>query len=390
MRSRLVLPVLVLIVIGIGSAIGYGKNLTHLLQLQPMPESDVTGSLRGGDFRFFWSEGYYVARGEAVRAYNRSDIVALPPMPPVNPGSHLSLYPPVWFLLVEPFGAMDFPTAWFVWMWGSVALYLAGVIMAFRREIYAVPLALGFGGFWLALDFGQNSVALAGLYLLVLACLPKREFPAGVLLGLAALKPHLGLPIPLWLFFRSHTMAILWAVLAIAALVAASWLRYGPEVWHVYLGEVYRPLKRLADFESVRPERMISLYASLRLWGAEAVTALVAQGVLALVALGMLIAVCRRAWDPQLPMAAAVVAGLLVTPHAYGYDLALLILPILVLVRRAQKRGWEIGDFEVFLPAYGLPFFTAYVNEATHLPVVPAYLLLFLYRLRQHSLQDRD
>lgn len=388
--ARGVLPPFLLVLVGLGAALLFGFYGGGFDTFRPITPSEITTTLRGGDFRIFWSTGYFVAQGDLARAHDDASLKALPPLQHVGVGGNLALYPPSWLLLVEQLGALDFPMAWALYLWGSVALFLLGVGLAFRGTPYAVPLALGFGGFWLALDFGQNTLGLAGLYLLTLAALPKRELAGGVCLGLATVKPHLGVLIPLFLLLRRHVGAIFWALVVLGGLIALAAHRYGPDVWTDYVESLRKPVNRLLAFETVRPEAMISTYAGLRLAGLTATHALIGQGLVALLALKMMVSVCRRSYDPHLPFAATITATLLVLPHAYGYDLVLLVIPILVLIARAQKRGWRLEDWEALLPAYLAPFFVVALNLAVRAPVFPLILLLLLHRLRYHSRYTAD
>ncbi len=336
---RFVVPPFLFVLVGLGSFFLYGIYGEGFKTFRPLQPAEITTTLRGGDFRIFWSSGYFVARGDWARAQDDASLKALPPLQHVGVGGNLALYPPHWLWLMGTFGALDFPTAWMIYLWVSVLLFLVGVGLAFRETYPAVPLALGFGGFWLVLDFGQNTLALAALYLLARAALPKRERAAGLCIGLATVKPHLGILLPLWLLLRRHVGSVFWAVLVLGGLVALMTHQYGPALWLDYLHALRKPVDRLLAFETVRPEAMISTYAGLRLAGLNATHALIGQGVVALLALKMMVSTCRRSYDPHLPFAATIVATLLVLPHAYGYDLILLIIPLLVLVERAHAQA---------------------------------------------------
>lgn len=391
MRKPFVIPQLWLVLFGLLAAAVYvGDRSTIVPRLSLMHASDVSSTTTGGDFRLFWAQGYLAASGKPLAVYSAADIAAVGPVASLRGKIDIrpSFYPPNFVLLMEALGRLDFARAWHLYSWGSVLLLAFVTVLAFRREYYALPLLAGFGGLWCALSFGQNSIVLATLYLGVAAWSVRHEMAGGLLLALASFKPHLGILAPLMLLWRGQYATIMWAILGSAALAGLTVFYYSPQMWLAYFDVLRAPAERLLDFSNVQGSNMISLYATLRQHGLEPVYALAAQGVLALAAVQMLWRICRRALDPMLPVAALVTATLLVMPHAYSYDLVLLFIPIMVIVKRAQALGWCWADAEALLPAYAIPYYAGQLNQSLMLPVVPAILLLLLYRLKQHSRMD--
>lgn len=393
MRRPFVAPPLLLALIGLLAAIFYAQQKpTGALELQLLTPAEVNSGIKGGDFRLFWAQAHLAATGHAEQAYDVSAVAQQEIMRPVAQKAEVrpSFYPPHYLLLMQPLGALPYEKAWHVYNWGSVLALALVTVFAFQGEVYALFLLAGFGGLWCALAFGQNSIILTALYMAVTVWGARRERLSGLVLALASFKPHLGILAPFVLLWRAQWRTILWAVLGIAALGLLTLQAYGAQIWATYLEAARTPMQRLLDFDNVRADSMISLYAGLRHLQVPLDYALAAQAALALVALQMLWRICRRALDPQLPAAAMIMATLLAVPHAYSYDLVLLFVPLMVVVRRAQQLGWQWGDVEALLPVYALPFFVGQLNQALPVPVVPAILLLLLYRLKQHSRMDHD
>jgi len=311
---------------------------------------------------------------------------ALAPLRHQPVGGWLTPYPPTWLLIVRVFGALAFPQAWLAYLWASLGLVLVGVVAAFRSQLrFAVPLTLGFCGVWVAAAFGQNTLGIAGIALLGLAALPRHSLLGGICLGLVTFKPHLSVLIPLALVAGRFYRALAGFVLGAVGLFAASLASFGPAAWLDYLQNATRPIDRLLEFKTMRPELMISTYAGLRVGGLGSVWALTGQAVVALGAAVALVGIVRRSPSPQLALAATVVATLLAVPHAYSYDLVLLTIPILVLVSLAQEVGWQQQDLEVTTLAYLLPILVEPGNAFAHAPVTPLLLLVILQRLDHHS-----
>lgn len=389
MFRRPSLSLLFVLLIAVQALGWWGREVPHLFRLAPMSADEVLHSELGGDFRFFWAAGHLVSIGQPLAAYRAEAMAAQDSLRELRPeqgvGAQPLLYPPFVLPVLGALGALPYAEAWLVYEGASLMLLALAVLLAFPRQLWALPVAAGFGGLWSALNFGQNTVALTALYLLIMACAPLKEMRMGALLALASFKPHLGVVMPLWLVLRRHFLAAFVALLGVAALVGWTGHSYGWEIWTAY-GEAMRyATNRLQAFGTVRPVSMISLYASLRQFGVEVWPALAAQGALALLALWGLLRVCRDALDPHKPLAAAILVTLLAMPHCYAYDLVLLLIPLLVMLKTSFERGWRLGDVEVLLPLYILPFYIKFINAATHLPVMPLLLLWALYHLVQQT-----
>lgn len=355
-----------------------------------MPPENVRQGIGGGDYRLFWAQGNLAAQGDPLGGYDANVINNTPAVRHLRDTIDVrpSFYPPHFVMLMQPLGYLDYPQAWHIYNWGSVLLLAFVTVFAFRREYYALPLLGGFSGLWCALSFGQNSIILTALYMALAAWGARHERLGGLLLSIASFKPHLGLLVPLMLLWRQHYRTFVWAVLGVAALVAATLALYGEAIWLRYWEVLQEPMNRLVDFRHVQGQYMISLYSILRTHQVPPVYALLVQVALALVAVQMLWRICRRALDPMLPVAALVTATLLAIPHAYSYDMILLFIPVMVIVRRAQRYGWHWADVEALLPVYIIPYYVGAINSATQLPLAPLALLLLLYRLKQHSRMD--
>lgn len=388
MNRPLFIPSFVVVLVALLALAWWTQQVPHLLSVTPMSEDEVLHSELGGDFRVFWAAGHIAATADPRKVYDRAEIAKQDTLRELRPDQAIAqslFYPPLVLPALAWLGDKPFAEAWLIYEGGSLLLLAVAVVLAFPRQVWALPVAAGFGGLWLALDFGQNTVLLTALYLLALACLPLKEVRLGAVLALASFKPHFGLVIPLWLILRRSWVAVLAASVFTAALVGLSVYAYGPEIWEDYLGSLQAASDRLADFKVVRPSTMISTYAAVRQFGFNHVEALVAQGGIALLALWGLISCARQSIDPQKPLAAALLAALLIVPHGYAYDLVLLLVPVLVMLKSASEHGWGLRDAEVILPLYLAPFYVPQLNLATRLPVVPLLLLWALYHLVQLS-----
>ena len=109
-------------------------------------------------------------------------------------------------------------------------------------------------------------------------------------------------------------------------------------------------------------------------------------GALVAVTLVALVLIALRARDIDEALAAAVLAGLLVSPHAQAYDLTILLLPAAVLIRSA---GWPEVTTLAFVIYAGTAVGVA-VGYLTPVHPVPIMLAALMLRLTVHSMVRRQ
>jgi Glycosyltransferase family 87 len=277
------------------------------------------------------------------------------------------LYPPFYYLWVSPLSRLDYRSAAHVWAALSVAALVASVALVLGFDAGAsVPL-----GAWLAASLcyvpvgeslvsGQKSLFLllifAGTYRLLAA---RRPALAGALFACAAFKPQLVLVIPL-VMLAKREWRFLGGMAATGAVLAAQSVWVGYRASLGWIDQTLHPMPQPALIG--RSHSWIG-FARLLVgeWSGPAVLAL----ALALVA-GTLIVLWRllpARFDFAHPrfrieFAAMVLVTALASPHLYTYDLAILVLPLIVLAREmpsippatpALRRLWLVALLAVFL-----------------------------------------
>ncbi|MDE2499414.1 MAG: DUF2029 domain-containing protein, partial [Alphaproteobacteria bacterium] len=178
---------------------------------------DILGRPLGTDFSSFYAAGRLVLEGTPTAPYAPATQYA---QQQVLFGADTPFYawqyPPLFLIIVAPLALLPYPLALFAWQGGTFALYLwtlAGIIKAWMPSDRTVAAALDSSWWILAFGFpaifvnpahGQNgflSAAVLGAALLMLDC---RPVVAGILFGLLAYKPQLGVMIPLVLLTTSR------------------------------------------------------------------------------------------------------------------------------------------------------------------------------------------
>lgn len=275
----------------------------------------------------------------------------VPDLPELVPFVRPSFYA----FLLAPLALLPFTTAFWAWL-GLQAGILASVCFWMQRQWGgdALILASMFLPTALGIAHGQDCALMLGIvtgaYILARR---DRNFWAGAVLGLGLIKFHLFLLWPVVLILNRQWQLMAGAALSVTAELAISWILGGTTGFRNYF-----ELLRMKDLSRLNPspELMINVH-SLPLhiglsgtWGLSVLAALVML-VLILATLA-----CRRAplwrW-----MAVAAVGSLLIAPHVYGYDAALLLLPLMTAIYSPDSPGHV--RFAAIVLLTPLPFMTA-------------------------------
>jgi len=226
-------------------------------------------------------------------------------------------YPPTALLLIKPFGLLPF--------WPSLLAWSAGgalaMILAARRIMPLAAIALGlatYAGIGVLVG-GQISLFIGALVIAAISASQSRW--RGLLLGIAAvIKPQSLLAAPIGLVAERNWRAIGWAVAASLALVAASMVLFGPQLW-------LRWGQELPRFQAVLEQRGldtsdVGLYGLARSLGLPGVLYVIGIPLAGLTTWTMF----RSEAKPLDRYAAFAASSVLLSPYTLYYDLAGLTL----------------------------------------------------------------
>lgn len=328
------------------------------------------GVPRVTDFNAYWAAGRLTVDGEAASAYDVSNLVALLTR---QFGSAFAdanfpfFYPPLFFLAVAPLGLFPYAMAAAIWIGTTMAAYLAAMCAIFpRREIFFLALAAP-ALLW-CIFVGQNGLLTAALAGGALALLDRRPVVAGMLFGALAYKPQFGLLIPLVLAATGRWRAFASAAATLAALLALSGFAFG---WNIFPGFVEAMTSANASLlgKGALPWfKMQSIYGFARMTGLGAPAAWAIHGTLALAAAAATLMLWRSRADYELKAAALATAMLAVSPYSCIYDLPLVTVPVIFLIRDGLARPLSLAEKLGLGLAYMLPL----VFPIADMPVGPA------------------
>ena len=335
----------------------------------------------GDDFVNYWSGAFLAWHGRAAEVYNwpvyhafQTGIVgeAL--------GTYIYGYPPVLLVLTAPLPLLPYIPGLAVWLaagwfafWHALRLALAGrdgLLLALATPAVFINAYGGQNGTWTAAFFGGG-----------LCLLKRRPFLAGTLFGLMIYKPHLGLLIPVALIAGRQWIAVAGATISAGTLVVASVLLLGPEIWRDYLQIATILRQTILEQGAGGWHRLVSVFVSARLLGADVLSAYVAQAAVGLVAAGVVALAWFRDAPAPIRYALLVLGTFLATPYLLDYDM---VVGAFVAVWLTRPENVVHHSQRTVLITVGLvliaPLFAALLTNTTGfalgpLFVIPAFVL---------------
>jgi hypothetical protein len=264
------------------------------------------------------------------------------------------VYPPFYYQAMSLFSYLNFPVASRVWViFCGFAVTICGFLLS--RYYPRCRKTLGVGMFasvvfvplLLCLAMGQKStwilLILSSTFLLLHH---HRPFSGGLVFGLIAFKPHLGLVIGLAMLLKGHWKFAIGAVSTVAVLVGVSWVK-NPKAWVDYLSVV----SSMGDYVQSGGYQLADSHS---LWGAcqlsfsfvSATMVKVITVVCGIVVLGLLYRILKHRYDLSstqfsVQYSAMVLATVMLSPHFYTYDLVILLLPMLLVVSSYETAQWK-------------------------------------------------
>lgn len=328
------------------------------------------------DFSDFWRAGLTARLPNG----NFSHLLLQPGVQfPLPGGYHEGFpYPPLILLPAGLISHLPFEPAFFIWtvIWiivASWALRCAGLSWTVIASALLSPAAL-----W-NIELGQLGLIGGALLVAGLLLAPKRPWRGGVLLGLLACKPQLGLMVPAMLVGSRCWCGALGFMLSCSALALAALLCFGMPIWHDYLhAGVHGGASLLnAPFSLNLAEASgISTFWMLRSLGAGLSLAYIVQGIVLVLSFVATSWVWRSSGLVVMErVALTVFLALLATPYGYTDDMVGFSIALAAL---AERRVWRISILDVLFwlwPAICQP-----ISMATGILFTPAVVVLALVR----------
>ena len=329
-------------------ALWIGWTISLLLGQGPF---DAAGQIVGTDWIQFHTAGLTVLRSEGAHLYDlvwqhelQESVLGAP-----STRLHAFLNPPFTALGLAPFAKLPYLASFAAWSLAGIGFLLVGFrLFSGRIALTEVGVALSFFPVFASVSFGQNGLLSLALFGCVWASWKRgRPWIAGLCASLLLYKPQLLVGVLLLWLLRLHRE---WRTLAGFALgslllVATSWVVL-PEASRAYAELAiggFPSLMTIEGFPLWHAHHLRSFWYMVFPGLPALVTVLWLVSSAALV-LGFVRLVRRASGDRESQFSAAIVLGLLVTPHALVYDWVVLLGPYLLLRDRVlpdPRFEWE-------------------------------------------------
>jgi len=348
---------------------------------------DQSSPMVGIDFAIFWSAA------KVAMAHGAASVFSPQWMLPMEAALGLDdyspwPYPPTFLLAVLPFGRLPFGVALTLYSVTGLLVYFA-VLARFCRGLDRtyLPVLLAFPGVAIAIGLGQNSLFTIAATGAALAMIEVEAALAGVFIAMLAIKPQFGVLFPLALICGRQ-----WKIFGVSALctvvfAGASVVVLGQDAWHAFAAF-------LPQFSGLAVEQggsmmwpgMPTTFALGRSAGLSVNASYQLHGVVAVpAALAMAFLWAQRARF-ELRAASLIIATLLMQPYIMFYDLAWLILPLVLLMRDGRVSALGRMEWVVLAAAWVAPaqaLLSAYLHQ--YLNILPAVLVaLLVIVVRRH------
>lgn len=353
--------------------------------------ADYKGRPLGTDFSCFYAAGDLARQGHAADAYdmallNKAQRSLFGPSAPV----YGWFYPPQFLFVAQALSHLHYIPALMLWQGLSLALYLLALWQLLRsaphlaRDPLWLLVALGFPAVFVNLTHGQNGFLSAALMAGGLAFLKPKPIIAGILFGLLAYKPQLGLALPIALLAGREWRAFSAAVCTVLVTAALATAFYGADIWSAFLGAMQISRASVIELGSIGYDKFQSLFGAVRLLDGSVAWAYAAQGLVTIAILAALVRVWRGSASPAVKGAALCIAALLSTPYCLDYDLMLLAPAIALVASEGRVCGFRRGELLILAALWLLPAVAREFASATHLALAPLVMGLgFVLVLRR-------
>ena len=286
------------------------------------------------------------------------------------------VYPPVWLLMLLPFGLLAVDWACFIFLTSTAAAAIA--VLASRRDSWTwLAVMTSPAAVWVVVS-GQNTFLSVALLYGGLRILDRSPAIAGILLGLLVYKPQIWVLVPLALLAARQWRALAWAAGTVAALSLASLGVFGLDCWLGFL-EMTREPSSTRIFEHmfrVFFPFTTTPYFAVRILGLPAGLATAVQFAGAALGVAAVWFAFRRYPSSDARTAVLVAAMFLVSPYILNYDLLLLMPAAIALYRRGAAEGFYPMEQLVYPALWVIPTVGMTLNRHA-LPIIPLIVVLF-------------
>jgi hypothetical protein len=348
---------------------------------------DLYGKPIGSDFISFWTASQIALSGAPAAVYDVSTHWAA--QRALFDGAPLNytafFYPPVFLLICLPLAVLPYAWSLACWLGATGCFYWRAMRDLAGQPTMALPILAFPAVYWNAM-YGQNGFLTAALFGNAVLALETRPIAAGICFGCLAYKPHLAVMVPLGLMAGRQWKTLLVTATTAVALCAVSYMVFGAATWQAFLSETSLA-KLTLEQNLVGNEKMQSIFAAVRLLGGSMSAAYALHTTVALIVASALIYLCRSLPIGHGVGAAMATATLLASPFLLGYDLLLLAIPMVWIVREAARTGYLPWEKPMLAMAFLLPLLSTTFADRLHVPLAPPVIMLLFVAVFRRAIR---
>lgn len=337
-----------------------------------------------GDFFALWSYAKIAYDHPVAELYDFAALHARQVALGMDPAAQNPFpYPPTFMILLWPLGQLPYEAAYLVWIGGSMALFVWALIATCSRLPLCVAAAVVAPFSTAVIASGQSGFLAGALIVAGVRYAGRRPVLGGLLIGILSYKPQLGILVPVALAAAGYWRAFGTACLVVAGMALLATLAFGWAVWPAWIS-MLPTYADMFDRETVGLKFMPTVTANLRMVG---VSPPVANAMQALAAVGVAMVV----WDlfrrhrGRLAVAALLVGTFLATPHAFIYDMPMLVGALALFIETRLQLRSTFTLAEVLILLAGTLFPLLMMATGINLPVSTLPLLLLFGLIAWHS-----
>lgn len=300
------------------------------------------------DFLVFWLAGHMALKGAAASAYVPQLLHAAQESA-VGHGFTGYLpwrYAPLFFFVAAPLALLPFVPAFVLWVAATLILF-AFVTCRIAKSPVGVLLACATPAVFINGLSGQNGPMTAALIGAALLTLEDNPVTSGILISLISYKPQFGIVFPLLLIAGGYWRALTAATIATLCTVALGSAVFGPGSILAFLHFLPITSNELLIHGANGFNNLETVYGLIRWLGFANGTAWAVHAAVAAIAAVVLAWLWRSDISYPLKASAAAVAALIVTPHLYAYDLAVLSVSYAFLYRERAFDTIELAAIAI-------------------------------------------
>lgn len=291
-----------------------------------------------GDFISFWTASFFVLDGAATQAYNYEVIHKLQ-LDLFDQGGLPFMYPPTWLLVVAPFSALPYNFSALLFEALQV-IALVWACLSLTRSKANLWILIAFPAVMFGVMHGQNTALNVALLGGALAAMDRnRPVLAGILIGLLSYKPQIGVLIPIALLAGRDYRVFVSAAVTTVLFAATSWMVLGTDVWRAFFENIEFAREWLQSGQTPA-NKYASILGWLRQFGVDNTIGMTVQMVFAGVAVCSVVWVWRRDLPLTVKGSVLVAGTCLTTPYLLDYDLGLLVIAVLLIIRQGNETGY--------------------------------------------------